>query len=146
MKKLNSAAWWSIQKLPSQYFCISIIILRLHLSAHQSLHTCMRLSLSVVRKHAPIGHCALDREWHFGYAQHQHIQALHHNTSKLQWVLKMLCYSSWEYDQKPLLEKNSARIANIFGKTHFEVEIKSPTLSPWKITVLSIAKLSAHAN
>ena len=33
------------------------------------------------------------------------------------------------------------KIADFFGDTRFEVKIKSPNLSQWNITVLSIADL-----
>ena len=49
--------------------------------------------------------------------------------------------SSWKYDQKPLLEENRVKIANFFGETYFEVEVKCPAPSQWKIAVLSIADL-----
>ena len=54
---------------------------------------------------------------------------------------KKLYNSSWKYDQKPSLEGNHGRTADIFGKTRFEVEVKSPTPSQWNIAVLSIANL-----
>ena len=47
--------------------------------------------------------------------------------------------SSWEYDGKPSLEENCGKIADFFGETRFEVKVKSPNLSQWNITVLSIA-------
>ena len=39
--------------------------------------------------------------------------------------------------------KKTGKIADFFGKTHFEVEVKvkSPNPSQWNITVLSIADL-----
>ena len=49
--------------------------------------------------------------------------------------------SSWKYDWKPSLEENSGKIANLFGETRFEVEVKSPNPSQWSITVLSMASL-----
>ena len=52
-----------------------------------------------------------------------------------------LCNSSWKYDRKPLLEENREKMANFFGKTYFEVKVKSPNLSQWNITVLNIASL-----
>ena len=45
-----------------------------------------------------------------------------------------LCNSSRKYDRKP-------NIADFFGETCFEVEVKSPNLSQWNITVSSIADL-----
>ena len=42
---------------------------------------------------------------------------------------------------KPSLEENRRIIANFFGETRFEVEVKSPTPSQWNITVSSIASL-----
>ena len=50
---------------------------------------------------------------------------------------KKLNNSLWKYDQKPLLEENRGKIAD-FGETRFEVEVKSPAPSRWKIAVLSI--------
>ena len=52
-----------------------------------------------------------------------------------------LCNSSWEYDRKPSLEEYRGKIVNFFGKTRFEVKVKSPNPSQWNITVLSIADL-----
>ena len=52
-----------------------------------------------------------------------------------------LCNSSWEYDRKPSLEENRGKIADFFGKTCFEVKVKSPNRSQWNIAVLSIADL-----
>ena len=52
-----------------------------------------------------------------------------------------LCNSSWEYDQKPSLEENRGKIADFFGKTRFEIKVKSPNPSQWNISVLSIADL-----
>ena len=49
-----------------------------------------------------------------------------------------LCNSLRKYDLKPSLEEN---IADFFGETRFEVEVKSPNLSQWNITVSSIADL-----
>ena len=49
--------------------------------------------------------------------------------------------SSWEYDRKPSLEENSGKIADFFGKTCFEIEVKSPSPSQWNIAVLSVADL-----
>ena len=49
--------------------------------------------------------------------------------------------SSWEYDRKPSLEENRGKIADFFGKTCFEIEVKSPNPSQWNIAVLSIADL-----
>ena len=46
-----------------------------------------------------------------------------------------------EYDRKPSLEENREKIANFFGKTRFEVKVKSPNPSQWNITVLSVADL-----
>ena len=51
----------------------------------------------------------------------------------------ILYNSSRKYDQKPSLEENGGKIANFFGKTRFEVEVKSLIPSQWNITVLSIA-------
>ena len=34
--------------------------------------------------------------------------------------------SSWKYDQKPSLEESRGKIADFFGETRFEVEVKSP--------------------
>ena len=42
---------------------------------------------------------------------------------------------------KPSLEENRRKIANFFGETRFEVEVKSPTPSQWNIAVSSIASL-----
>ena len=52
-----------------------------------------------------------------------------------------LCRSSWEYDRKPSLEEKRGKIANFFGESRFEVEVKSPNPSQWNITVLSTANL-----
>ena len=52
-----------------------------------------------------------------------------------------LCNSSWKYDWKPSLGENRGKIADFFGKTRFEVEVKSLNLSQWNITVSSIADL-----
>ena len=49
--------------------------------------------------------------------------------------------SSWGYDRKPSLEENRGKIADFFGKTCFEIEVKSPNPSQWNIAVLSIADL-----
>ena len=49
--------------------------------------------------------------------------------------------TSWEYDQKPSLEENCRKIADFFGETCFEIEVKSPNPSQWNIAVLSIADL-----
>ena len=49
--------------------------------------------------------------------------------------------SSWEYDRKPSLEENRGKIADFFGETCFEVEVKGPTPSQRNIAVLSIADL-----
>ena len=46
--------------------------------------------------------------------------------------------SSWECDRKPSLE---GKIADFFGETCFEIEVRSPNLSQWNIAVLSIADL-----
>ena len=54
---------------------------------------------------------------------------------------KKVYNSSWKYDWKPLLEKNRGKLADFFGETRFEVEVKSPAPSHWKIAVLSIADL-----
>ena len=37
--------------------------------------------------------------------------------------------------------RNRGKIVDFFGKTRFEVEVKSPNLSQWNITVLSMASL-----
>ena len=55
--------------------------------------------------------------------------------------MKKLYNSSWKYDRKPLLEESRGKIAEFFGETRFEVEVKSPTPSQWIIAVLSIADL-----
>ena len=47
--------------------------------------------------------------------------------------------SSWKYDWKPSLEENCGKIADFFGDTRFEIEVKSLTPSQWNIVVLSIA-------
>ena len=52
-----------------------------------------------------------------------------------------LCNSSWTYDPKPSLEENRGKIADFFGETRFEVEVKGPNLSQWNIAVLSVADL-----
>ena len=52
-----------------------------------------------------------------------------------------LCNSSWEYDRKPSLEENRGKIADFFGETCFEIEVKSPNQSQCNIAVLSIADL-----
>ena len=53
---------------------------------------------------------------------------------------KKLYNSLWKYDRKPSLEaESSGKIANFFGKTSFEVEVKSLAPSQWKIAVLCIA-------
>ena len=49
--------------------------------------------------------------------------------------------SSWDYDRKPSLEENSGKIADFFGKTCFEIEVKSSNPSQWNTAVLSIADL-----
>ena len=49
--------------------------------------------------------------------------------------------SSWEYGRKPSLEENRGKIAEFFVETCFEIEVKSPNLSQWNITVSSIADL-----
>ena len=54
---------------------------------------------------------------------------------------KSLCNSSWKYDRKPSLAENCGKIAYFFGKTRFEVEVKSLTPSQWNIAVLTIADL-----
>ena len=52
-----------------------------------------------------------------------------------------LCNNSWEYDRKPSLEENREKLADFFDEIRFEVKVKSPNLSQWNITVLSIAYL-----
>ena len=52
-----------------------------------------------------------------------------------------LCNSSWEYDRKASLEENCGKIADFFGETCFEIEVKSSNPSQWNIAVLSIADL-----
>ena len=78
----------------------------------KSANNSMRLSLSVVRKYAPITQCALNREWSLGPAHCQHVWALNH------WMLasyelgdfrKKLSYSSSKYDRKPSLEENHGK-------------------------------------
>ena len=57
-------------------------------------------------------------------------------------ILKKKLYNSlWKYDRKPSLEENRGKIADFFGETRFQVEVKSPTLLQWNIAVLSIADL-----
>ena len=47
-----------------------------------------------------------------------------------------LCNSSCEYDRKPSLEEDCGKIADFFGETHFEVQVKNPNPSQWDIAVL----------
>ena len=49
--------------------------------------------------------------------------------------------SAWEYDRKPLLKENDGKIANFFGETCFESQVKSPNSSQWNIALLSVADL-----
>ena len=80
----------------------------------------MRLSLSVVRKPAPIRRCALNSE----NLAPPTASTFKHSITKLasyehsdSW--NKLCNSSWEYDQKPSLEENRGKIANFFVETRF---------------------------
>jgi hypothetical protein len=86
----------------------------------------MRLSLSVVRKYAPIRWCALNREWSFGPANCQHVWALNHNASKLwsQRFLKKTCY-----DRKPSLEENRGKIADFRSSARLALKSRSRAVS-----------------
>ena len=104
----------------------------------------MCLSFSVVRKYAPIRWCALNREWNLVQHTISTVQALKHKASKL-WTRRFLRTAviihgtigshCWQ---------KIGKLAVIFGKTHFEVEVKSPTLFQQNIMMSSIATYS-HA-
>ena len=101
----------------------------------------MRLSLSVVRKYAPIRRLIGSEVLTLPTASmfECSITKLASNEYSDSW--NKLCNSSWEYDRKPSLEENRGKIADFFGETCFEVKVKSPNRSQWNIAVLSIADL-----
>ena len=46
-----------------------------------------------------------------------------------------------EYDRKPSLEETE-KIADFFGETRFEVEVKSPKLSQWVLSIANLVQLA----